>query len=636
METILKTLKNKISWAQAQFQAALERLSVEWLPECGEPAQDLTVKRALMQIVIAWACALPLIALFLLLPIMPAIFVLIIALISCALCFLVAGILAQTRAIKFAAISLLMTLGGVMITIALAAGGIKSAVSFLLVVLFIETIKLSRGYLSQQKNYLPLLSMIALSSFAMIGSVASNNLLLDGNFVPSSVFWFQCLAISCVCSAYGMIRFVNIFGGGDEMSETAAQSPGQLSQPAQTMDLVPQFLDAMPGLITRHDKEGNVISTHGTNKDILGQNLINSRSLGLLKFIHVSDRIAYLAAIDDLRQKKPVEPIDLRFEINEGFQPIAQFIHMKAHFIPQYNANDRLLGFCIQFQASNEHQNNHSAHAQKEDELALAKTQLLAVVSHELKTPLNSIMGFSDILLQEIAGPLPNARTRAYVANIRQSGEHLLNVVNTMLDMSKIQNGHYLLHKDSFGIEMLLTRIEDMLKIQAERKDIELILNNDHNLPEIYADMHALMQILINLIGNAIKFTNQGGRVTLDVRVQDSQLELTIADTGIGIAQDKLAEIGHPFMQVSSDLSRQYEGTGLGLSLVKGLVRLHEGTMKITSELGLGTQVTITIPQTSDLKDNQLVEFSNSPNISDAQNAATKQQGHKGGNTHVA
>lgn len=635
----MKTLNKRISWAQAQFQAALERLSVEWLPEGAESSQVLADKRALMENVVAWACALPVICLVLLLPVIPATSVLIIALISSGLCFLIAGILAQIRAIKLTAVSLITILGAIFISIVLVAGGINSGGSLLLIILFSETVRLSRRYLSPANSHFILLATIGVVLLAMLSSLANGNLLYNGNLVPGSLFWFQCLTTSLACLIYAMVCAMAISRGQGIVPEFSDQAQDTHLETCARMEIAPEFLNAMPGLVTRHDSAGNILATHGADKNILGQDLINHQSPALLKHIHVADRITYLAAIDDLRQKKPVAPIDLRFETNQGFQPIAQFTHLTAHFIPQYDANGILLSFYVQFQASqgsDEYEKKYSTREHKDCELELSKTRFLAGVSHELRTPLNSIMGFSDILLHEIAGPLPNERMRDYVQNIRQSSEHLLNVVNVMLDMGKIQNGQYTLQKESFDITNLLARVEDMLKIQADKKDILLIFNKGQILTEIHADMRALMQILINLVGNAIKFTDQGGTVTLSAFVENSQLILKISDTGIGIAQDKLNEIGQPFTQVSSELSRNYEGTGLGLSLVKGLVSLHNGTFDISSRLGHGTDVTVSIPQLGESRSDKLIDFSASAKSSFSEEPGSKKLGPKKGNAHVA
>lgn len=621
----------------------MERLCVEWLPIEGAQGTPIAIQRALMGNIVSWACASPLICALLFMPNLPIATGLIMALCASGLCFLVAGILAQTRAIKLCATALLLTLSVIFILIVMSTGGINSVTALVLVLPFYETLKLSRKYLYPANVLISLMAVIVLTTFSMIALDLSQMTSMSESLAdapePSALFWLNCFIVAFICGVYAGVR---IYSSDHEIErqlhEYHAPNNGLLEIETSELNIAPQILEAMPGLITQHNATGDVLSVHGTNKNILGQHNIQLSGSGLLKHIHVADRIKYLSAIDELRQTMPVHPIELRFEISQGFQPVAQFLHLEAHFIPQYDQKRELLGFYIQFQslkAPSEIEHENPDDAAQECEVELAKTRFLAGVSHELRTPLNSIMGFSDILLHEIAGPLPNARTRSYVENIRQSSEHLLSVVNTMLDMSKIQNGHYTLQKDSFDITTLLSRVEDMLQIQAGRKDITLFFSKHDHLSHVHADMRALMQILINLVGNAIKFTDHGGKVTLDASIRHTELVLRISDTGIGIAQDKLAELGQPFMQLSSDLGRNYEGTGLGLALVKGLVTLHEGTFDVKSKLGHGTEVTVSIPQASDLHREKRDALSSALTSID-EKSNEQQLGSNRGRAHVA
>ncbi|WP_421594519.1 sensor histidine kinase, partial [Shinella sp. M27] len=193
-------------------------------------------------------------------------------------------------------------------------------------------------------------------------------------------------------------------------------------------------------------------------------------------------------------------------------------------------------------------------------------------------------------------GKLENDRQREYVALIHQSGSHLLSVVNTMLDVSKIEAGRYELLTEPFAVADSMRACEQMLGLQARDKGIKLTSRVPRAIGEVVADQRAIQQILINLVGNAIKFTDRGGIVTMDAAREGRDLLLTVSDTGIGIPADKLALIGQPFMQVQNEYTRKYEGTGLGLSLVKGLVALHGGSFVIQSKPGEGTVITIRVP----------------------------------------
>jgi len=224
-----------------------------------------------------------------------------------------------------------------------------------------------------------------------------------------------------------------------------------------------------------------------------------------------------------------------------------------------------------------------------------AKSRFLAAASHELRTPLNAILGFSDILLGEYFGKLENDRQREYVGLVRESGAHLLSVVNTMLDMSKIEAGRYELCLEPFDIASVVRSCEAMLALQAKSKGVSLTSRVQRGLDEVVADQRAIQQILINLVGNAVKFTDAGGAISIDASMRDGVLNLCVSDTGIGIPGDKLETLGQPFVQIQNDYSRRFEGTGLGLSLVKGLVALHGGDFAIASTPGAGTIITISI-----------------------------------------
>jgi cell cycle sensor histidine kinase DivJ len=367
-----------------------------------------------------------------------------------------------------------------------------------------------------------------------------------------------------------------------------------------------QLINALPGLVTRHSTDANVLSVHGLAPEAISARADNLLGKGFINQIYVSDRIEFFSAIDKLRQGEKHITLDLRFET--GFDKTrqnevpssGQFKHLKSNLIGIHNAAGELVEFYIQNMDVTEElemkaQFDELSEAARDADVT--KTSFLAGVSHELRTPLNSIMGFADVLIHEVIAPLPDERHKEYVKLIRESGEHLLTVVNTMLDMSKIQNGQYSLYNEPFEFKPLLDRTKSMLDIQASKKKINLTCRAAKDLPEITADSRALQQILINLVGNAIKFTQDRGVVTVDAHVENHLFTLCVSDTGIGIPADKLSQIGQPFMQVNSTHARQYEGTGLGISLVKGLVDLHKGEFLIESIEGQGTQVTITIPQ---------------------------------------
>jgi cell cycle sensor histidine kinase DivJ len=226
----------------------------------------------------------------------------------------------------------------------------------------------------------------------------------------------------------------------------------------------------------------------------------------------------------------------------------------------------------------------------------IAKGRFLAAVSHELRTPLNAILGFSDMLLHEMFGPFADPRQKEYVGLVRDSGQHLLSVVTSILDVSKIECGAYTTEPEPFRFVEAIDMCRSMMQLQADAKAITLVVQAPGDLGEINADRRAIQQILINLVSNAIKFTPNGGNVGIGAKRIGSRLHFWVSDTGIGIAEENIGNLGKPFTQIQNGYTRAFEGAGLGLSLVKGLVALHDGTMAIESAPGEGTKVTISLP----------------------------------------
>ncbi|MFB9793094.1 sensor histidine kinase [Shinella granuli] len=357
--------------------------------------------------------------------------------------------------------------------------------------------------------------------------------------------------------------------------------------------------DLFAGLVTLHDARGFVTAVHGRDRADMLAWMRDPMGRGYLDQIHVSDRIGFLAAIDRLRQGGTRETVELRIDRPRIEADAEQFTHMRVEMTALAGADGALAAVVAQSRDMSDEARLRGESARKAAEAESAndaKTRFLAAVSHELRTPLNAILGFSDILAGEYFGKLENDRQREYVTLIHQSGSHLLSVVNTMLDVSKIEAGRYELMSEPFLVADSVKACEQMLGLQAREKGIKLTSRVPRAIGEAVADQRAIQQVLINLVGNAIKFTDRGGIVTIDATREGRDLILTVSDTGIGIPADKLALIGQPFMQVQNEYTRKYEGTGLGLSLVKGLVALHGGSFLIQSRPGEGTVISVRVP----------------------------------------
>ena len=227
------------------------------------------------------------------------------------------------------------------------------------------------------------------------------------------------------------------------------------------------------------------------------------------------------------------------------------------------------------------------------ESLNRAKSEFLANMSHELRTPLNSIIGFSELLTEGNFGELNEKQSR-YANNISNSGKHLLTIINDILDLSKIEAGEMVLNYGDVSDRKLIDEIITILKPLASKNELFLERKNIEDI--IQADQSKLKQIMINLVGNSVKFTPAGGYVYLSTYMKNNRLHIQVEDTGIGISRENQKILFEPFKQLDSSLSRQYDGTGLGLSLVRKLVEMHNGEVTVKSEEGKGSIFTIILP----------------------------------------
>jgi PAS domain S-box-containing protein len=225
------------------------------------------------------------------------------------------------------------------------------------------------------------------------------------------------------------------------------------------------------------------------------------------------------------------------------------------------------------------------------------KSEFLATMSHELRTPLNAIIGFSDMMKGEMYGPLGDTKYAEYARDINRSGVHLLDLINDILDLSKIEAGKTELRDEEVDVPAVLQTCLTLTEQGANAGDIEVVCNIASDLPTLFCEERKLKQIVINLLSNAIKFTPRGGRVMARLRIgSDDDFEIQVADTGIGIAYNDIPKALAPFSQIDSALNRKYEGTGLGLPLTTALVELHGGSLTLESTVGIGTTVTARFP----------------------------------------
>jgi two-component system cell cycle sensor histidine kinase PleC len=233
----------------------------------------------------------------------------------------------------------------------------------------------------------------------------------------------------------------------------------------------------------------------------------------------------------------------------------------------------------------------------KAEEANLAKSRFLATMSHELRTPLNAILGFSEVMKNEIFGSHANSAYKEYSADIHGSGQHLLNLINEILDLSRIEAGKYELNEEALSLAAIVDDCQHMLNLRAKAKGQTIREAIEPELPKIWADERAIRQVVLNILSNAIKFTPQGGEISIKVGwTATGGQYVSITDTGPGIPEEEIPIVLQTFGRGSLAIKTAEQGSGLGLPIVKGLIDLHKGGFHLKSKLRAGTEVTITLP----------------------------------------
>jgi two-component system cell cycle sensor histidine kinase PleC len=235
----------------------------------------------------------------------------------------------------------------------------------------------------------------------------------------------------------------------------------------------------------------------------------------------------------------------------------------------------------------------------KAEEANFAKSRFLATMSHELRTPLNAILGFSEVMQQELMGPIDNEHYKGYVSDIHDSGRHLLELINEILDISRIEAGRYTLNEEAVTLPYIVEDCAHMMGLRARNKTITIEEHYEEAMPKIWADERAIRQIVLNILSNAVKFTPSGGRITVKVGwTAGGGQYVSIRDTGPGIPEEEIPIVLSRFGQGSIAIKSAEQGTGLGLNIVQALIDMHGGTFDLRSKLREGTEIVVTIPQT--------------------------------------
>ena len=315
-----------------------------------------------------------------------------------------------------------------------------------------------------------------------------------------------------------------------------------------------------------------------------------------VEFVHTDDRERLVAELARTACRREPAELSYRIQLPDG---TVRHVHEVSEFLIDENGapTARRIGTVHDITETRE---TEEALRRARDEAEYAnrsKSEFLANVSHELRTPLNAIIGFSDVVLDGTFGDIGNPRYREYIGDINDSGRHLLELINDILDLSKAEAGRLELSEEEVVIDRLIRQSVRLVRERAERSGIEIGVNLPADLPLVNVDARKLRQVLLNLLSNAVKFTPAGGDVTvLALEIDSGELDITVADTGIGMQADDIDRAFEVFGQVDSALARRFEGTGLGLPLARAIVELHDGKLLINSHPDGGTKVTVRLP----------------------------------------
>jgi len=363
----------------------------------------------------------------------------------------------------------------------------------------------------------------------------------------------------------------------------------------------------MTDVIMRYGRDGAVLFVSPAAASLFGRRVLDLHGQGLFDHVHVADRPAYLTALGDaaaLGESRSVEFRVWRDSSDATGRSPGEFVWVEMRCRPLEQAvvevasdDRREVVAVLRDVTDRKRQEQALEDARSEAERAnAAKSRFLATMSHELRTPLNAIIGFSEMLMQERALTLDAGRRHEYAGLINDSGHHLLAVINGILDMSKIETDNFEITPEPFAPAQVIADCCDLLALRAQEAGVRLEKTPTGELPELVADKRALHQILLNLLSNAIRFTDRGGKVTIGACAEAGSIVFVVEDTGVGISDEDLARVGEPYFQARASYDRRHGGTGLGLSIVKGLVRLHAGEINIRSRIGEGTRVSARLP----------------------------------------
>jgi cell cycle sensor histidine kinase DivJ len=485
-----------------------------------------------------------------------------------------------------------LALAGLVMTVAMTTGGIESFAAIWLVVVPLE------AALSASRRVVALASALALTCAAMLIAFGYFGMLPTPELNTVSRGIFMAFGVASATLYAAGLAF-----GAESLART---SVALLCVEENRYRLLARN---MSDVISRHHRNGAVQFISPAAETMLGAPVSRLLGHGLFDRVHVVDRPAYLTALSDAARGGEARSVEFRLKRDapRGSErgSVVDFIWIEMRCRPLEQASDTTAMLDAEVVAVMRDVTDRKIQEQALDlarttaeQADASKTRFLATMSHELRTPLNAIIGFSEMIVQEDVLMVNAARRKEYAQLINDSGQHLLSVVNGILDMSKMESGNFEISPEPFAPRAALLNCCNLLALKARDNAIDLVSRAPEDLPDMTGDPRAFKQIVLNLVSNAIKFTERGGRVTVSASVEGSRLMLRVTDNGVGIAADDLKRIGDPFFQAGKTYQRRHEGTGLGLSIVKSLVELHAGEIIIQSKIDEGTTVSVALPLT--------------------------------------
>jgi two-component system, cell cycle sensor histidine kinase DivJ len=479
---------------------------------------------------------------------------------------------------------------GLIVAVAALTGGISSFVAIFLAVVPLE------AALCASRRIVAIVSMIAVSACGLLISLSMTPWLAPA--IPAA-------PAEVTLAAFGIVSATLYATGVALGTETLVGTSSRLFSAQENKYWF--LAHNMTDVITRHGRNGATLFVSPGAELLFGASPGELLGHGLFDRIHVLDRPAYLTALADASALEGDRSVEFRVRRDQvgGVVPgTPQFIwiEMRCQLLKpsvgeSFGARVREVVAVMRDVTERKVQELALEQTRTEIERAhVANSRYLTTMSHELRTPLNVIIGFSEMLLNEAQWRLDSERRREYASLIKDSGTHLLAVVNTILDTSRLDDGEYEIRSESFALAALIESCLDLLTLKAHECGVNLSVRIPRDLPYVFADKRAIKKILIALVSNAVKFTDRRGRVIVSIEIEGPMFAIMVEDSGIGIAEDDLSHPSDPFFQARSAYDQRYDAPGLDLSMVKRLSERYGGEMTICSRAGEGTRVSVRLP----------------------------------------